>query len=630
MRLWILAGLWCGPALGAASDYLGAAACAACHPQQYEQQAGSRHAQALRPARETALAGWLMDRPLRERSGVSFDYRLTDAGLEVTARKDGQAVSAVLEWAFGGGSLGVTPVGRYRGRYFEHRVSYYAAAGQAALTFGHPSMPSPSAEAALGLVQKADDIYRCFNCHATGVRRGAGEPDLTRMHPGVECERCHGPGSEHVAAARVPGGKARAILNPGRLPAPAIVQTCGECHRTPPPGQASPTPEIADPVSVRFQPIGLMASRCFAASRSLSCLTCHDPHTDAVRGDDGHYTAKCLGCHSGAARVRKDCKRAAKQNCLPCHMRQTEPAPHLKFTDHRIRVYSLASQQPGRADFAPIEKLIASGAYQEALAELERSAVRSDRWHSLASKVFDGLNDPARAVEEAQAALDLEPRNESYHLQLAQIFLDRNTPQPAFEILSEAQALFPGSLLVRLGKGLALKELQRYAEAENELSECLRRNPKLGLAFDALATVYLHSKRYQDAQRAAQRFVVDNPGDFRGYYYMAAGRDGLKLETAETERLLERAIALRPDFAASHALLGKVRLDAGRPADAVPALEEAIRLRPDYSPAHYHLGGAYRQLGRSQDAERALGTFSELKEKERQPAPALRYRRGKK
>lgn len=281
-------------------------------------------------------------------------------------------------------------------------------------------------------------------------------------------------------------------------------------------------------------------------------------------------------------------------------------------------------------DFRAVEKLLAAGNYRQALTELEKISPPTARWHSLASRVYDGLDDPARAVAQAQAALELDPNNESHHLQLAQVFLARNTPQPAYEILSEAQPLFPDSLLIRLGKGLALKELQRYEEAEKELLECLRRNPSFGLALDTLGTVYVHTKRYEDAARAAERYLKDNPQDFRGYYYLAAGRDGLKLDPKETEKILRQAIQLKPDFAASHALLGKVLLEDGRTAEAAAALEQATRLRPDYSPAHYHLATAYRRLGRRQDAAREFQIVSELKEKERQPVPALRYHRGKK
>jgi len=290
----------------------------------------------------------------------------------------------------------------------------------------------------------------------------------------------------------------------------------------------------------------------------------------------------------------------------------------------------LAAAAAAADDLSAIEKLIAAGQYQRALRTLEKTPSSTARWHLLASKAYDGLNDPARAVAEAEAALRLEPANESHHLQLAQIFLSRNTPQPAYEILSEAQRLFPDSLLVRLGKGLALKELDRYEEAETELLECLRRKPDFGLAFDALATVFIQTKRYEDAVRASERFEEGNPGDFRGYYYLAAGQDGLKVQPEESEKLLGRAIQLKPDFAASYALLGKIRLENDRASEAVPALEEAIRLRPDYSPAHYHLATAYRKLGRKEDSAREFQIVSGLKEKERQPVPALLYHREKK
>lgn len=571
-----------------------------------------------------------MEQPLAERSGVRFEYRPMAQGLEVRARRGSEVATAILEWAFGAGAQAFTPVGRAGRIYFEHRISFYTESQRPALTLGHPAAPD-SASAALGRVQAPETIYRCFHCHATGARAGMSQPDLSDLRPGVECERCHGPGRSHVEAARTgrpPSELLKTVLNPGRFPAAASVQICAECHRQAEPGKSSPEPERDDPLAIRFQPIGLMASKCFQASKTLSCLTCHDPHEDARHGDDSFYTAKCLGCHVAAeARTTTGCRRAARENCLPCHMRRSSPAPHLSFVDHRIRVFAAAAAQP---DLPAVEKMLAAGQYRQALEVLKKAPVAGARWHLLASKAYDGLDDPARAVEEAQAALDLDPRQEAHHLQLAQIFLSRNTPQPALEILTDAQQLFPDSLLVRLGKGLALKELLRYEEAEEELAECLRRQPDFGLAFDALGAVYLNTKRFEDGLRAAQSYLRDNPNDFRGYYYLAAARDGLKMETAESERLLAQAIRLRPEFAASHALLGKILLDADRAAEAVPSLEKAIQLRPDYSPAHYHLATAYRKLGRAQDAERSFRVFSELKEKERQPARALRYRRGKK
>ena len=98
-------------------------------------------------------------------------------------------------------------------------------------------------------------------------------------------------------------------------------------------------PELEDPMSIRFQPVGLMASRCFIASRKLSCLTCHDAHENARRNDPAWYTARCLQCHQARSPTGSACKRTASENCLPCHMQRATPAPYLSFTDHRIRIY---------------------------------------------------------------------------------------------------------------------------------------------------------------------------------------------------------------------------------------------------------------------------------------------------
>jgi len=137
------------------------------------------------------------------------------------------------------------------------------------------------------------------------------------------------------------------------------------------------------------------------------------------------------------------------------------------------------------ADAAPesIEGRLSAGDYSGALTALASvpAQYRDTRWHLLASKAEDGLNDPAKAVAEAQQAVDLDPASEPARLQLAQIFLSRNPPEAAYEILSEAVPLFPDSALMRLGIGLALNQMRRYAEAIPVLENRLKLRPDLSL-----------------------------------------------------------------------------------------------------------------------------------------------------
>ncbi len=598
----------------APAGFVGARVCGGCHASEYRSQRKTYHARALQPILDSPIAQRLSAQPVVEPRGSRFDYVQSPEGLKVTHSENGQRKSGLLEWAFGAGAQGITPVGRVEGRYFEHQVSWYTRSGHAGLTIGQPAQNNTADLPTLGQMQSAETIYRCFNCHATGVRPG---PDLSAIRLGIECERCHGPGFDHTL------NPASSKLYLPRSPN-AIVQLCGECHRLPQGSAYSPQPEVDQPESVRFAPIGLMASRCFQSNK-LSCLTCHDPHDD-LRHDDAFYTATCLNCHQTSV-TATNCRRATKQACLPCHMPKSRAISPLTFTDHRIRVLPNAAET--KSQWEPIERAIALGDYVRARQLLDAVPDGGARRHLLASKISDGLNDPARAVSEAQAARDLQPGYEAAWIQLGQVFLTHNTPLPALEIFDDAQQLFPGSLLVQLGKGLALKNLQRYDEAAQELRACLSRNPRLGVAFDALAAVYLQVSDFGNVAQLSTEFIRTNAADYRGYYYLAAANEGLKEDPKEIEASLREALRLNPNFAASYALLGKVLLEQTRDEEAARALEEAVRLRPEYSPAHLYLANAYRKLRREHEAAREFQIVRDLKAKEMQPPPALSYHRGK-
>jgi tetratricopeptide (TPR) repeat protein len=267
-------------------------------------------------------------------------------------------------------------------------------------------------------------------------------------------------------------------------------------------------------------------------------------------------------------------------------MPKSNTAPFLTFTDHRIRVS-----------------------------------------HLLASQAYQASGDPAKAVSEAQSEISGNPANLAGYLQLGQIFLEYNTPEPAVEVFSKALRIAPDSLLAHLGEGLALKGAQRFDLAEKELSWCLKLNPQMAVAFDGVAELYIQAAEYEKLAGAARQYRQTNPSDYRGYYYLAAAQEHEQEDRQSTEALLRKAIGLKPDFAASYALLGKLLLQGDRAAEAVLELQHAIRLRPDYQPAHLYLGNAYRKLGKRAEAEREFQKVRELNEKE-SARPTLLYHRG--
>ena len=125
--------------------------------------------------------------------------------------------------------------------------------------------------------------------------------DDQTLIPNVSCERCHGPGRANVEAARrdAPADELQLPFGPGRYTADSLLGLCGTCHRHPSrskPGQVRPD----DPHLARFQPVGILQSRCFRESNgTFSCVTCHDPHARAS-SDRASYLEICLSCHSGS------------------------------------------------------------------------------------------------------------------------------------------------------------------------------------------------------------------------------------------------------------------------------------------------------------------------------------------
>jgi Tfp pilus assembly protein PilF len=213
----------------------------------------------------------------------------------------------------------------------------------------------------------------CMSCH-NGYPEfvSNSENKYTMLKTGIDCERCHGPGSLHVEDRKnnrpvdTSAGPDYTIVNPRRLSTELQNNVCQRCHLQ---GIAvlndnktfydfRPGMKLSEVMNVfmpEYEGAGdkmIMASHvqrmkkspCYVQSGKMSCITCHNPHISVKFTPRQQYLNACQSCH-GAIAGQHLCTeapkvRAAKNNdCVTCHMPHNSSIdiPHVAVTDHYIR-----------------------------------------------------------------------------------------------------------------------------------------------------------------------------------------------------------------------------------------------------------------------------------------------------
>ena len=216
----------------------------------------------------------------------------------------------------------------------EHRASWYTGQDGLNITPGHSkSVPADGLEL-FGNISRGDDMNKCIDCHTTSAE--IYDEQIHNLIPSVNCEKCHGPGSEHVRLARSQSEPPAYSVGKDDWDTESEIQLCGDCHRLPKNISEKELREYPD-LLVRFQPVGFLRSRCYLESNSeLRCTTCHGPHESLHEVSQETHIQNCLNCHTTPEHTI--CPVSPKDDCIRCHMPAMEQEQGLTFHDHWIRV----------------------------------------------------------------------------------------------------------------------------------------------------------------------------------------------------------------------------------------------------------------------------------------------------
>ena len=200
-------------------------------------------------------------------------------------------------------------------------------------------------------------LPRCLECHASSFQPDANLANRykrTDFVLGVSCERCHGPGAQHIALNSAPNAKPaqQAIVNPAKLPRERRMDLCGLCHGGVGVAKTRPFsftvgnaledhiqlehPGANEPLDVHGNQLALLErSKCFKES-NMTCSTCHDVHQ--TQRDASYFSDKCLQCHKvQSCGLFPKRGRALAGKCVDCHL--PNQSSNVIFSSHdRVRI----------------------------------------------------------------------------------------------------------------------------------------------------------------------------------------------------------------------------------------------------------------------------------------------------
>lgn len=522
----------------------------------------------------------------------------------------------VVDWIMGSGNhvrtyLFQTP----SSEIFEFPVSWYTQSQQWQMSPGYD-------------LQDHDGVgrrvrYECMNCHNSNENSIVvhGPPPAVHSYSdslpeGIGCQRCHGPGAEHVRLAETPGATENAIsdaiINPAGLPAQRRHEICMSCHMLPsvviPSIRRFDQPEFGyrpgQPVSKhrlwleideagrknedRFEidhhAYRLLQSRCFQKSNGkLSCLTCHDPHRKVMESERiEHYSAICQQCHnepgfdSGHETMVASWKQSQDQykstqanDCAACHMpsRRTQDVVHVAMTDHMIRRTPLKS---------------------DPLAPLEERTPTIDNIRLL----FPGEEQDPNTWDLYRTIATLRAANSDHgpaldHLE--RYFATRSRPEiePYLE-MSRAQ--------LKMG---------RLKKARTTVNEIIRRDSKQPKALHTLALLETIAGNRDQALKLFKQVILLEPAWSDGHLGLGRVLRDLREYDLAARSLLE-VVRLRPNSAIGWYDLGRIYVDQTHWQKAKGAFQQCLAIDPRLTEGYEGLADAFVALGERDDALRYL------------------------
>ncbi len=369
------------------AQYVGMATCRTCHQDIYNTYMQTGMGQSFDAATKTKSAAQFGKAATFYDRFSNFHYQAywenEALKFKVYRLENGDTTFSRIEQAdyiIGSGHHTNSHIQNVNGYLFQMPMTFYTQKGHWDLPPGFEDGANQQFNRALGL-----ECLACHNAFPEFVK--GSENKFVKVPEGINCERCHGPGSIHVAQ-RSTGSKVDtskfidySIVNPAKLSIERQFDLCQRCHLQ---GNAilkedksffdyKPGMKLSDFWTVYLPKYKnadkefimashadrLKQSKCFIESikkvnandkslkpykNALTCVTCHNPHVSVRKTNPQIFNQTCASCHDGKKElpncsVSENILKNNAYDCIKCHMpvSGSTDIPHVTVHDHYIR-----------------------------------------------------------------------------------------------------------------------------------------------------------------------------------------------------------------------------------------------------------------------------------------------------
>ncbi|MCW5982079.1 MAG: tetratricopeptide repeat protein [Bryobacteraceae bacterium] len=238
---------------------------------------------------------------------------------------------------------------------------------------------------------------------------------------------------------------------------------------------------------------------------------------------------------------------------------------------------------------------------------------------NLLGKAYEAAGNSGQALLEFQQAVRLNPYEEGYYFDLAQLLMRHHNFDVAIQVLEASKKVIAKSPQLELALGVAYYGQRRFPDAVASFLRTIDLDPGVPQPYIYLGrTLENATERMLEIERKFTAYAEAHPKSALGPFLVAKAifvqlpPGGYPPQAEKAEALLRRSLAIKENEWETHHLLGSLLERKGDLDQAAASLKRAIELNPANPAPHLPLARVYLRQGNKDDAARERTLFKDL------------------